>query len=105
MGELVILPGHAQMVSELGVGVLALDAEEKEVLFVSGGYLDIQSDKVVILADVVERPQDIDVDRAKKAADRAQHRLDKPTGDLNLGRAMGALARATKRLDIAKFAR
>lgn len=99
-GELGILPGHAQMISEIGVGILALDAQDKDLFFVSGGYVDVQGDKVVVLADVVERPGDIDRERAKKAALRAQQRLNTPTEDLDWARAMGALARATKRLDI-----
>jgi F-type H+-transporting ATPase subunit epsilon len=100
-GELGILPGHAQMVSELGIGELALEGEQPLRLFISGGYVDIEHDRVTVLADVVERPEDIDIARAKKSADRAKNRIQKPTGEIDIARAMAALARATKRLSVA----
>lgn len=101
-GQIGILPGHAGMVSELSIGELSIEGQSSQKFFVSGGYVDIRDDKVVVLAEVVERPEDIDRARAEKALERAKMRIDKPTEDVNLARAMAAMARATQRLALAR---
>src|SRR5215831_4761540 len=76
-GELGILPDHASMVSRLApAGVLRYRTGDKNgVLSIIGGFVEVANNKVSVLAEVSERPQDIDVERAKTARDRAQKRL------------------------------
>lgn len=104
-GYLGILPGHARLVTELGVGELVVDGESgKQLYFVSGGYLDVANDNVTLLVDVAERPGDIDVQRAEKAKARALERLDQKAG-VDVQRAQAALLRASQRLSTASHGR
>jgi len=102
IGQICILPGHTKMVSELAVGELKIGRDSSNRFFISGGYVDVNDDKVVVMAEVIESPEDIDVVRAKKALDRANKRLSNPTGDVDLVRAMAALMRAKERLALAR---
>lgn len=100
-GALGILPGHAAMVSELGIGELVITGGElktPERFFIAGGYTEVADDKVTVLVDVVERPKEIDVERAKKAKQRALETLARRTGDVDYPRAQLALKRAEQRL-------
>ena len=66
-GYMTILPGHADMVAELGVGELLVEASssEKKPYFVSGGFVEVLGDEVIVLADIVEAPGAIDVAAAE----------------------------------------
>jgi F-type H+-transporting ATPase subunit epsilon len=107
LGYMGILPGHARMVAELGIGELTLDGADggKQVFFVAGGYVDVASDNVTVLVDVAEKPGDIDVARAEKAKARAEQRLERKSGDVDVVRAQAALLRATQRITTASRAR
>ena len=73
-GQLSILPRHAPLVSALGPGELRLRLDDREEYFaVAGGVMEVRDDRVVILADAVERADEIDVERAEIAQ---QHALD-----------------------------
>ena len=97
-GYLTILPGHARLVSELGVGELRVGAGAgTELFFVAGGYLDVAENQVTVLADVVEKVSEINRDRAQEARKRAIGRLDQKN-DVDLLRAQAALQRAEQRL-------
>ena len=102
-GELGILPKHARLLTELVPNALRIKVDGGEtLLFVSGGFLEVTPEKITILADSAETPDDIDVDRAKAAYKRAEERVNaaKSKGDtaIDLGRAEAALARAKARL-------
>lgn len=73
-GEITVLPNHIPLVSALEPGVIELvtAAGEQEIISVSGGFLEVLSDKVVILADTAERAEEIDVQRAEEARARAE---------------------------------
>lgn len=107
LGYMGILPGHAKLISELGVGELTLEGGEagKQVYFVAGGYIDVSNDNVTVLVDRIEKPGDIDVARAEKAKNRALERLERKTADVDLVRAQAALLRAQQRLATAAAAR
>ncbi len=78
VGYMTILPDHATMVSELAVGevtVRTLDGKV-EKLFLSGGYLKLEDNRVLVLADVAETYAEIDLKRAEKALSRAEERLE-----------------------------
>ena len=73
-GEITVLPDHIPLVSILAPGVLEarLPNGGVEVMSVSGGFIHVLKDKVVILADTAERAQEIDIDRAEEARKRAE---------------------------------
>jgi F-type H+-transporting ATPase subunit epsilon len=108
LGYMTLLPGHTAMVAELGVGTIVLGGAttSPEQLFLSGGFVDVSSDVVTVLANVVERPSEINADRAKKALSRANERLTSlKSTDVDVPRALSAKKRAEKRLEIAGAAK
>ncbi|MGA2457928.1 MAG: F0F1 ATP synthase subunit epsilon [Terriglobales bacterium] len=102
-GYLGILPGHAPLITELAVGVLTYKASgATHTLSVAWGFMEVLPDKVTILAEAAERPQEIDVERAQKAKDRAEQRLKSNDLQVDYTRAEDALQRADTRLNVAK---
>jgi len=102
-GYLGILPGHAPLISELGVGEITYKASgATHTLSVAWGFVEVLQDKVTILAEAAERPQEIDVERAQKARDRAEQRLKSNDPQVDYTRAEDALQRAETRLNVAK---
>jgi F-type H+-transporting ATPase subunit epsilon len=102
-GYLGILPGHAPLITELAVGVLTYKASgATHTLSVAWGFMEVLPDKVTILAEAAERPQEIDVERAQKAKDRAEQRLKSNDLQVDYTRAEDALQRAETRLNVAK---
>jgi len=102
-GYLGILPGHAPLITELAVGVITYKASgATHTLSVAWGFAEVLQDKVTILAETAERPQEIDVERAQKAKDRAEQRLKSNDPKVDYTRAEGALQRAETRLNVAK---
>jgi F-type H+-transporting ATPase subunit epsilon len=98
-----VLPGHAPLLATLGIGELTyrLGREERHVA-VSGGFVEVRNDKVIVLADAAELPQDIDRARAERARDRAEQRLTgRSQEEIDYTRAAAALARALIRLQVA----
>ncbi len=104
-GYLGILPGHAPLLTELGVGAITYKANgATHTLALAWGFAEVLPDKVTILAEAAERPQEIDVARAQKAKDRAEHLLksNDPKLEVDYARAEDALQRAETRLSVAK---
>lgn len=106
LGYMTLLPGHAAMVASLDIGTLALekDAGGVESLFIAGGFVDVGTAGVTVLADVVEKSSEINVERARKALARAEERLNdsKRAGHtVDLPRALAAMKRAQCRLEMA----
>ena len=103
-GYLGILPGHAPLLTELGVGILTYHkgAEVRKLTVVSG-YAEVLPDRVIVLAELSERAEEIDVARARSAADRAQAELAKASGspEVDWQIAEAALQRALVRVDAA----
>lgn len=101
-GYLGILPGHAPLLAELGIGFLTFEGGGKRwLLAVHGGYLEVLANRVRILATVAERAEEIDVERAKAALKRAQDEMVNPSLGVDPAAALGAMARAQARLDAA----
>lgn len=94
-----VLPGHTKSMIALDIGELKITSEgEDYYLSTSGGYAEITGDKVQILAETVEQSDEIDTDRAKESADRAEQRMkDK---QLDSVRSRLALERAKNRLRV-----
>jgi len=80
-GELGILPGHTPLISQLQTGVLSYIQEEKTFqLHVSGGFVEVRDDHVSVLADVAERPEEIDASRARLSRERLEKQLNAWSG-------------------------
>jgi len=102
-GYLGVLPGHAPLLTELGVGEIAYrSASAVQHLAVAWGFAEVLPNKVTILAETAERPAEIDVARAQQAKERAQQHLQHPSPDVDFRRAREALDRAQTRLDVAQ---
>jgi len=97
-GELGISYGHAQLLTALKPGPVRIikDNGDEEVLFLSGGYAEIQPNMVTILADLAER--EIDEEAAKKAREEAEHALRSAPADIDYARISAQLAEAEARL-------
>ncbi len=105
-GELGILPQHAPLMTMLRSGELRVSQGHEEYsIFVSGGFLEVLSDRVTVLADTAERAEDIDVSRAEEARTRAQQRLEATTDQGDLARAQAAMLRSLVRLRVAEKSR
>jgi len=101
-GYLGILPGHAPLITELAVGVISYRAQaDTRILSVAWGFAEVLPDKVTILAETAEHPDEIDVARAEKAKERAEQRLKSNSPDVDYDRAEDALQRAETRLKVA----
>lgn len=104
-GYFSILVNHTPFVSSLKAGIIKVTRENEETstFSMSGGFLMTDGKKVILLADAVERPEEIDVSRAQAAKERAEKRIAERTPDVNIDRARLALLRALNRLKIAEF--
>jgi len=102
-GYLGILPGHAPLITELGVGVLTYHkGAEVRYLTVIHGYAEVLPDRVIVLAESSERAEEIDLARVRSALDRAQAELAKAgSPDVDWQMAATALERATIRMQAA----
>jgi F-type H+-transporting ATPase subunit epsilon len=99
-----VLPGHAPFLSTLGIGELTYRIGREEYhLALAGGFAEVRNDKVIILADAAERPEDVDRARAERARERAERRLAgrSDEGEIDYTRALQALARSLTRLLVA----
>jgi F-type H+-transporting ATPase subunit epsilon len=102
-GHFGVLPGHAALLALVGPGEVMYRAGRSErYLAVSGGFAEVGPDHVTILAEHAERPEEIDVPRARTARERAESRLaGRRDEDVDYPRALQALARAQVRLQVA----
>ena len=102
-GYLGVLPGHAPLITELAVGEITYRAAAKEErLAVAWGFAEVLPDKVTILAETAERPSEIDVERARKAKERAEQRLTSGDTSVDVERSLNALHKAETRLEVAE---
>lgn len=103
-GEIGILKNHIPLTAVLAPGVCRIKESETEVKTAAliGGFIEILQDKVTILAEVAEWPEEIDVKRAEEARIRAERRLTEKRPDTNLARATSALQRSIARIEAAK---
>jgi F-type H+-transporting ATPase subunit epsilon len=99
--------GHAPFLSTLGSGAVSYRrGREEQAVAVSGGFAEVRPERVIILAESAERPEEIDRERAERARQRAAARLAgrSPRGgeeELDYARAVAALSRALARLQVA----
>ena len=100
-GYLGVLPGHAPLITELGVGELTYKTKggESGLLAVMSGFAEVLPDRVSVLAETAEFAEDIDLNRAEAALKRAQERISKG-GDIDWDRATLSLQRALIRIQV-----
>jgi F-type H+-transporting ATPase subunit epsilon len=102
-GYLGVLPGHAPLITELAVGEIKYrSGSDEQRLAVAWGFAEVLPDKVTILAETAERPSEIDVERARKAKERAEERLTSGDTNVDVERSLNALHKAEARLDVAE---
>jgi F-type H+-transporting ATPase subunit epsilon len=101
-GELGILPNHIPLVTPLNIAPVRVKrGGSEDRIAVHGGFMEVRKDKVVILAEAAELPEEIDVERAQAAKARAEKRLADKQEGIDLLRAQLALNRAINRLTVA----
>ncbi len=104
-GYLGVLPGHAPLITELMIGEISYtQGGATHYLAVAWGFAEVLPDKVTILADTAERPEDIDVNRAQQAKARAEEALRQAGPDLDYDAVQYAQRRAEVRLEVAAHA-
>ena len=105
-GELGILPGHAPLLAELGIGEISYKIGDRtDYLFCSWGFVEVLPERVVLLAQTAELASDIDEKRAEEAKSRAEKILASRDPNVDFGRAELALLRAISRLNAVKHRR
>lgn len=101
-GEFGVLPGHEPFFTTLKIGILTYKKDtDINYVFINSGYAEVTQDKVIVVADSAERAEDIDVERAIRAKERAEERLKKME-NIDVARATSALERATIRIQLAQ---
>jgi F-type H+-transporting ATPase subunit epsilon len=101
-GYLGILPGHAPLITELAVGEITYRSSGRiHSISVAWGFAEVLPDKVTILAETAERPEEINVPRAQEALQRAEDALKKGQTEQDFTAAEDALKRAETRLQVA----
>ena len=100
-GQLGILPHHAPLMTMLRPGDLMIrKGNEEQYLVISGGFLEVRPDKVIILADACERVEEIDIERAEAAKRRAEEILKTRPPEVDTAAAEAALRRSLTRLKV-----
>jgi F-type H+-transporting ATPase subunit epsilon len=105
-GYLGVLPGHTPLLVALKVGELWYrKGEERTFVSVAFGFAEVLPDRVRVLAQVAESANDIDIDRAEAAANRAREKMASSVEDIDFERAQLALLKSTLRIEVSKKAR
>lgn len=100
-GEIGVLPGHVPLTVIVKPGILDItEPEGDKVAALHAGFAEILPDRVTILAEVIEWPEEIDAERAQAARERAEERLRSKTAETDLARAETALQRAVARIQV-----
>jgi F-type H+-transporting ATPase subunit epsilon len=101
LGVFTVLSGHTPMLTTLTQGVMIAYAEGKNDRHyaINGGFAEVLNDRILILARTVESREEVDIERAREAHERAEAQLKKSHEDLDLVQAEAALARALARIE------
>ena len=101
LGEVGILPRHAEMLCKLRPGQVRLkpvEGDEEQLIYVSGGFMEVQPHMVTILSDTAERAADLDEAAALAAKERAERALADRAGDFDVAKAQAELLEAMAQL-------
>jgi len=103
MGTLGVLPKHSSLLTALEAGELRFTkGDEEEIFAVSGGFMEVQPDRVIVLADTAERAEEIDLERAEAARQRAEKLLKERPPEVDMTVIQGALRRSRIRLKVGR---
>lgn len=104
-GSFGVLAGHVPLLAELTTGLIKVTLPDGREAYIatSGGFMQVSREKVIILADSAELSEEIDVERARAAADHARHLLDVPGSGINAEEVRQELERARNRIRIAQM--
>ena len=101
-GELGILPEHTPVISQLKTGILVYrQGNERKQMHVSGGFVEVLPDRVSVLSEVAEKPEEIDLRRAQLARERAEQQLASRSEEIDYHQAELKLERALTRIQLA----
>lgn len=103
LGYFGVLPGHAPFLTTLGVGeVIYRQGSQEHYLAVTGGFAEVGPERVIVLTETAERPEEIDVERARAALERADDRLaGRAREEIDYERALRSRTRAATRIQVA----
>ena len=101
-GEIGVLPGHIPVTVMMAPGVTHITKADGSIrhIAIHDGFVEIQPDKISIMAEIAEWPEEVDLDRAKAALSRARERITNPGPDTDIARARRAWARAAARIEL-----
>jgi F-type H+-transporting ATPase subunit epsilon len=100
-GEIGVMANHHPLVAVIKTGPMHIIIDDKKQYYAtSGGILSVKRDEVSLLLETIEKPEDIDIERAKKAKERAESALGEHRGEVEILRAQAALLRALTRIDV-----
>ncbi|AHB06085.1 MULTISPECIES: F0F1 ATP synthase subunit epsilon [Pandoraea] len=99
-GELGVLPGHTPLLTGVRPGTVRIEAADgsETYLYIAGGFVEIQPDRVTVLADTAMRADSLDHARAERAREEAQALLEQQSGDIDYAKAQAELAEAVAQL-------
>ena len=101
-GELTVLPQHAAFITALSPGELRIvKGGEEETMAITGGFLEVRHDRIVVLADAAERVEEIDIARAEEARRKAEEAIREQRDAGDLAQTQASLQRALMRLRVA----
>ena len=102
-GEFAVLPQHAAFITTLAPGELRIiTGDDEDAMAITGGFLEVYNDRIVVLADAAERVEEIDVARAEEAKRRAEESLREQRDVTDFVQTDAALRRALARLRVAE---
>jgi F-type H+-transporting ATPase subunit epsilon len=102
-GYLGVLPGHAPLITELGAGEISYRSGGEERRYaVAWGFAEVLPDRVTVLAETVERPDEIDASRAQQSLREAEESIKSAQSEEDVSNALGKIQRAQARLEVAQ---
>jgi len=106
-GELGIMPGHTPLLTPIKPGMVQMVKQhgEEEVIYISGGFLEVQPSGVTVLADTAIRGADLDQAKAEEAKRSAEEQISNPSKDIDYARVTAQLAQAIAQLRVIKLTR
>ncbi|MCK6265592.1 F0F1 ATP synthase subunit epsilon [Vibrio sp. ZSDE26] len=101
-GDLGVLAGHTPLLTTIRPGMVRIVSKkgDEEIIYLSGGILEVQAHDVTILADTAVRGQDLDQAKAEEAKRRAEELVNQPSGDVDFAKASAELAKAVAQLKV-----
>ncbi len=106
IGSFEVLVNHAPIISTFEIGTIKVASNDSDVQYyaTSGGTIEVLNNKILILSDTIELIEDIDIERAKSAKERAEKRIsEKENKEIDVERVKAALRRAENRLKVAEM--